>query len=538
MCRTGLFITILFFVMAGAAHPVDIHVPKDYSSIQSAVNAASNGDNIIVAPGVYKETVDFISKDIMVRSSGGAGVTSILSPINGMQGECVKFINGETAAAALQGFTITDGFPAIQIVGASPTVTDNVFKSNWNANITVNNGDPLIERNIFKAGLANEWGLDLTNSDASLSYNSFRNMPSGSVRVNGASKPDIHHNTLRDQHWVAIYLGPGPVHANIHDNLFLRTHNCAIQVKDGASATITDNDFIETYNNIGSAAFGLNNALVDFQRNYCLGTNGPWPTSRYSFVHIEHGTGIVRNNLFCKNKAIYTQVAAVQAQWPSMVLENCTFEDIEVAFYKGYDPLCIGLDSIIWNWEGVAWHGWKAGISYSDVGPFGFGGHMNFTSDPLFVDPANGDYHLLAGSPCIDAPSAATGVLLDLDGNVRDANPDIGAYEFMGRSHWRTGPSAIGETMRLVFQGSPGDSVFLLCGMDLRLAPLPTRWGDLHLSSPFYVLTLGTVGMQGVLAIPFQVPNIETPISINTQALIGSKADATLTAPREITLGG
>lgn len=56
----------------------------------------------------------------------------------------------------------------------------------------------------------------------------------------------------------------------------------------------------------------------------------------------------------------------------------------------------------------------------------------NIHSDPLFANAPNGDYHLSAGSPCIDAGdkfSEAWGT--DLDGNprVRGAQADIGAYE-------------------------------------------------------------------------------------------------------------
>jgi hypothetical protein len=61
--------------------------------------------------------------------------------------------------------------------------------------------------------------------------------------------------------------------------------------------------------------------------------------------------------------------------------------------------------------------------------------------DPLFVDAAGGDYHLQAGSPCIDAGSNSLlpeGMATDLDGNPRivdgdgdvTATVDMGAYEF------------------------------------------------------------------------------------------------------------
>jgi predicted outer membrane repeat protein len=48
--------------------------------------------------------------------------------------------------------------------------------------------------------------------------------------------------------------------------------------------------------------------------------------------------------------------------------------------------------------------------------------------DPLFVDPAGGDYHIQAGSPAIDQGTLA-GVAIDIDGGTRDSNPDIGADE-------------------------------------------------------------------------------------------------------------
>ncbi len=49
--------------------------------------------------------------------------------------------------------------------------------------------------------------------------------------------------------------------------------------------------------------------------------------------------------------------------------------------------------------------------------------------DPAFVDATGGDYHIGAGSAARDA-GASAGVRVDLDGAPRDAQPDIGAYEY------------------------------------------------------------------------------------------------------------
>jgi hypothetical protein len=61
-------------------------------------------------------------------------------------------------------------------------------------------------------------------------------------------------------------------------------------------------------------------------------------------------------------------------------------------------------------------------------GPAWAGG--NTTADPYFVNEAGGDYHLAAGSPAINAGTTIGAPTDALDGATRDAQPDIGAFEF------------------------------------------------------------------------------------------------------------
>ena len=111
----------------------DIAVPGDFVSIQEAIDAAIPGDTILVAPGRYAELLNFQGKDVAVRSTGGFAQTTV---DGGSKGTVVMFENGETAAAVLEGFTITGGLGLIRPAGgiycglSSPTIVSCLIVGN------------------------------------------------------------------------------------------------------------------------------------------------------------------------------------------------------------------------------------------------------------------------------------------------------------------------------------------------------------------------------------------------------------------------
>jgi len=74
-----------------------LNVPGDYATIQGAIDAAVNGDTVLVAPGTYVENIDFLVKAITVKSSSGAEATVIDggNPPDPDFGSVVTFSNGE-----------------------------------------------------------------------------------------------------------------------------------------------------------------------------------------------------------------------------------------------------------------------------------------------------------------------------------------------------------------------------------------------------------------------------------------------------------
>jgi hypothetical protein len=85
------------------------------------------------------------------------------------------------------------------------------------------------------------------------------------------------------------------------------------------------------------------------------------------------------------------------------------------------------------------------------------GRNGNFAADPRFVDPANGDFHLLADSPAIGKGTIEGAPCVDLDGFARlgDGKVDIGAYEFHGAAIGRAVPPCRSRSTRVVPPRSP-----------------------------------------------------------------------------------
>lgn len=128
-----------------------INVPADQSTIQAGIDAAVNGDTVLVSAGRYLENINFNGKAITVASQSGPTSTII---DGGTIDSVAIFSSGETRASVLKGFTLTHGSAYSGggiYISSSPTISGNVIRNNracsLGGGIAVVSASPLIKGN-------------------------------------------------------------------------------------------------------------------------------------------------------------------------------------------------------------------------------------------------------------------------------------------------------------------------------------------------------------------------------------------------------
>lgn len=355
-----------FFVSAslalGSAAQTTIHVPADHSTIQAAIAAAVDGDTVLVAPGTYVEELDYLGKAITVASESGASAT-ILSNVN----SAVSFVNGEGPGSILRGFTVTgnnSSRAAIHGPGTTPRIQRCVIRGNRTSTT-------------LAAGVF----CDGTLVDCVVEDNHNGNGTGGVAGALTLRRCVLRGNTGYDGA-AALLLGGG-----MEDCLVLG--NSSAEGSAGGAVSIAS-----------SYPVTLKGCLI------AGNTKDTW-----SGQYAANGAGLT------------VRAGAV-------TLLNCTVAGNRVPVPGSFGPDHGGIHgpvtlvgSIVRGNDGEEFQAGVTSATYSDI-EGALVGLGNFDLDPLFRDALNGDYRLLAGSPCIDTGDPAAP--LDPDGT----RADVGAFEF------------------------------------------------------------------------------------------------------------
>jgi len=295
-----------FLAAAGLVHAAVIKVPSQQPTIQDAINAAKNGDVVVVAPGTYFENINFEGKAILVESSSGSKATII---DGGNANSVVTFNNGEGLNSVLHGFTIQHGNAGLEgggvsVSSASPKITGNIITNNTacadGGGVSLVSSAALLEGNIISNNYSSECtgpfggGLSVEGSAAmggpQIIGNVIENNTTASygagVELNGAGSTLLQNNIIHGNTsssgqgggvWIVNETNVVMVQNLIYNNSAAQGSGIYLSLPfDGHNLVLVNNTIVGTASSLlGSAVWaGGFDDQVQFFNNLMIGASG------------------------------------------------------------------------------------------------------------------------------------------------------------------------------------------------------------------------------------------------------------------------
>jgi murein tripeptide amidase MpaA len=133
-CLENLPVALYAISYAAADYGIEnLTTGQTYNNIQLAINDANDGDEIVVNPGVYHESISFIDKNLTLRSTDPNDpnvVASTVIDIEGpYQGPVITLSGNRDRVYVLDGLTISGGQVNISCCNISPTIKNCIVGS-------------------------------------------------------------------------------------------------------------------------------------------------------------------------------------------------------------------------------------------------------------------------------------------------------------------------------------------------------------------------------------------------------------------------
>lgn len=359
-----------------------IQVPGDHPTIQAAIDAAHDGDTVLVGPGLYQEQLKLAGKSLTLASTfltskDPAHIAATILDGQGRNKAAGPVITVDKTAGPetkIIGFTIQNGGHGIANYGKIQ-VLNNRFTGNGDA-LSFESGSAVVRENVFEAN--RDDGID----------------------IDGASEALIEDNIIRNNHddgiEIRLHQYSGPVL-----NIVIRRNIIAGNLEDGLQ--------LIDYPDHSDRAFRIERNLFAHNAMAAIGSMQRGNTrENYEGADMPEPVVIV-NNTFVGGPYGITG-------GDNMVVLNNIFTGITKTALKRVHGDSAAGPNLFWNNP----------VDLEDC---------DLTSD-AFVrsDPRLDEQHRpTTGSPAIDAGLAAfsyNGATLDLPpGTYTGVAPDLGAYE-------------------------------------------------------------------------------------------------------------
>jgi hypothetical protein len=147
-------------LLSPALAPADIiHVPDDYPTIQAALSAATDGDEVVVAPGTYTSRLTMGPVSVVPRSGSGDPTDTILDDSWYTTETLLPIVGDAPYVRRVEGSTFRNAPRAILIAIEAETGVIRI----------VSNRDAVIDRNLVALGEAS--GIIWQSFDLTLTCN-------------------------------------------------------------------------------------------------------------------------------------------------------------------------------------------------------------------------------------------------------------------------------------------------------------------------------------------------------------------------------
>lgn len=213
--------------MNAAASPATLHVggtgSGNYTSIQAAINAASNGDTIFIHSGTYTENI-VVNKIVTLKGANKQNTVIDGGSIGNVVTITSDWVN-------LTDFTITKGSGrgvVVQSASDHCRIENNIIIDNVNRGIQVGSN---CDFNLFANNFIDNqtWGINLANNNDNntIQDNIINNSQLGIYFYSNNNDNIIRRNTITNSSWYGIYLWTSNVNNTLYHNKLLNNANQA-----------------------------------------------------------------------------------------------------------------------------------------------------------------------------------------------------------------------------------------------------------------------------------------------------------------------